>query len=481
MKTLLHLSLLMIPLQAATQTTWLEWDPVIDVNPTGTGTLRPRIALNAAGDPVVIWGDNSPMTNLVAVGNGASFNAPVEVTGPAWMPSVADWMGSSIAAKGDTVWVVIKAMPEDSWPIYVRRSIDGGSTWSDTVRVDPYDGLVSRFPSIALDDDGDPLVQYMQFDSGYFGARQVVVKWNGTGFDAPVQVSTPFSSGDVCDCCPNQIVHGAGGVAALYRNAESNVRTIWGAASVDAGITFPIGEELDQSGWVLGACPSSGPDGLIDDGQLFFTWMSGASNGTKVYVGSASASDLGLGPQTPVHGGQPTALQQNFPRIAGNADTLGVVWQQSSGGQHEILFSYSTTGLTGLGEPDTVNTSLPGLQRTPDIEYRDGSFHLIWSDAASNTVRYRKARIASDVGVNGIAAPQWAPWPSPAQDRLWIGTVPPWFRSFMLVDGSGHTVAHVPGSTTSIDLSPFAPGPYRLVALDEAGGTISQHPVLIAR
>ncbi|MBK8612855.1 MAG: hypothetical protein IPN85_05075 [Flavobacteriales bacterium] len=43
---------------------------------------------------------------------------------PGCVPSVADWMGSSIAAVGNTVWVVMKATPEDTRHIYVRRSDD---------------------------------------------------------------------------------------------------------------------------------------------------------------------------------------------------------------------------------------------------------------------------------------------------------------------------------------------------------------------
>ncbi|MBK8615467.1 MAG: hypothetical protein IPN85_18875 [Flavobacteriales bacterium] len=89
-------------------------------------------------------------------GQRQRFGPAQEVSTPGCVPSVADWMGSSIAAMA-TRWVVMKATPEDTRPIYVRRSDDGGSTWGDTVRVDPYDGLVSRFPSIDLVDANGPL------------------------------------------------------------------------------------------------------------------------------------------------------------------------------------------------------------------------------------------------------------------------------------------------------------------------------------
>lgn len=445
----------------AAQSPTLFWDPVLDCGPADEGSLRPRIAVNANGDPVVIWGDNSPMTNRVSVGDGAMFSAPVEVS-EGFMPSVADWMGSSIASVGNTVWVVMKAAPEESMPVYVRRSDDGGFTWGDTIRVEPYDGLVSRFPSIDVVDPEEPIVQYMQFDSGFNGARQVVSHMMGGAFMPPVQVSTPFAPGNVCDCCPNQVVVNEQHVAALYRNAGSDIRVMWAAASSDGGATFPVGSVIDTTGWLLPACPSSGPDGYLDGDSVRYVWMSGANNGTKVYVGSTSAMDLGLGAQLKVHSGQPSNLQQNFPRIAGNGDTLGVVWQQSMSGQYEILFSWSTTGPSGLSVPDTVNVDLSGQQKTPDIAYADGAFHIVWAEAGLGQVRYRKAVIGSDLGVLPLAdgGRSLLLWPNPVQDAI---NVPSRTATARVLNAEGRIVlSTAPDPDGKLDVGTLPQGHYVL-------------------
>lgn len=438
------------------------WGPVIDCNAADEGALRPRIAVNGDGDPVVLWGDNSPMANHVAVGDGAAFSAPMEVS-TGFMPSVADWMGSSIGAVGNTVWVVMKAAPEESSPIYVRRSDDGGFTWGDTIRVDPFDGLVSRFPSIDAADPDAPVVQYMQFDGGFVGARQVVTRMVGGTFMPPVQVSTPFAPGDVCDCCPNQIVADTDHVVALYRNAGSNVRVMWAASSTDGGASFPGGAVIDTTGWVLPACPSSGPDGYLDGDSIRYVWMSGANNGSKVYLGSASAMDLALGEQYRVHAGQSASLQQNFPRIAGSGDTLGIVWQQSASGQHEILFSWSTSGVYGLSEPDTVNIDLSGAQKTPDIAYADGAFHIIWSEPNMGQVRYRKATLGTDVGILSIAAADGQPslWPNPAPALI---HVPARYRTASVLEANGRLVLRdATVNDGSVDVSALSSGHYTIV------------------
>ncbi len=438
----------------------LFWEQAIDCNSVDQGALRPRIAVNGDGDPVVLWGDNSPMANHVAVGNGMTFSTPVEVSA-GFMPSVDDWMGSSIAGVGNTMWVVMKSAPEESSPIYVRRSDDGGYTWGDTVRVDPFDGLVSRFPSIDVSDPDVPVVQYMQFDSGFSGARQVVTRMVGGTFMPPVQVSAPFAPGDVCDCCPNQVVADQQRVVALYRNAGGNIRVMWGASSDDGGASFPVGTYVDTTAWFLAACPSSGPDGYIFGDSLRYVWMSGANNGGKVYLGSAALDDLSIGEHVKVHSGQPSNLQQNFPRIAGSGDTLGVVWQQSFSGQNEILFSWSTNGPNGLSEPDTVNIDQSGAQKSPDIAYANGAFHIIWSEPTLGQVRYRKATLGIDVGIIPVAGKeQPSLWPNPAPALI---HVPVRYRTATFLDASGRRVQATTESDGSVDVSALPSGQYTVV------------------
>lgn len=447
------------------------YDPVIDVNEPNQGGLRPRIALNGAGEPIVLWGRNSPNANRVAVWNGTGFDPGVQVHIPGQVvPAVADWMGSSIAAVGNTVWVVMKATPEDERPIYVRRSDDGGVTWGDTIRVEPYNGLLTRFATIAAVHPDEPIVQYMEFEEGFMGARQVVVKMTDGVFGAPVQVSTPFTTGDVCDCCPNQVVAGGDHVVTLYRDASDNERVIWGAFSDDGGETFPLGAKMDTTNWILFGCPSTAPDGYIAGDSIRYVWMSGAVNGSKVYIGSAGLNEAGaIGNHRRIHS-QAQNVTQNFPRIAGNGDTLGVAWMQNVSGQMEILFSWSTTGINGFSQPDTVNVVLAGMQTTPDIAFANGSFHIVWSEMGQ--VRYRKATLGINVGVpENSSVNDFVIWPNPAGDVLHLSS-DSWVHA-EIIDMHGRLVAQRTIRSGTIDVSAIAPGGY-LLKLVGRDGTV--HP-----
>ena len=57
----------------------LQWGPVIDCAPENTGALRPRVVVNANGDPVVLWARSSTLGCFVAVGNDAGFWPPLRI------------------------------------------------------------------------------------------------------------------------------------------------------------------------------------------------------------------------------------------------------------------------------------------------------------------------------------------------------------------------------------------------------------------
>lgn len=446
---------------AALAQTVVQWGPVVDVAPGPLDAQRPRIALNAAGEAVVIWGDVASSANMVAVGGEQGFSAPQRLQPLGLNCAVADWMGSSIAADGDEVWAVFKALPEETRSCYVMRSTDGGHTWGDTLRVDPYDGLVSRFPSIAVGPLG-PVVQYMQFTEGYEEPRQVVSRYVDGVFQPPVQVSTPFSPGEVCDCCTGEVLAEGSSAVALYRNAGNNQRVIWAAASTDSADTFTEGAAVDATAWSYNACPSSGPDGYLAEDSIRHVWMSGALNGTKVHFGSAAVATLEVGRNAPVHAGQALNLQQNFPRIAGHLDTLGIVWQQTYQGQVEVLFAYATDGGT-LGAPDTVNVVTQGAQRTPDVAFAQGVFHFVWRDVG--TLRYRSARLVDATSMDEMTVSQPPMlWPQPALDHFRWMDARHGVRTVRLFAPDGRIVKAWPASA-SYDLpAGIASGIYRCVA-----------------
>lgn len=271
-------------------------------------------------------------------------------------------------------------------------------------------------------------------------------------------------------------------VVALYRNAGPNIRVIYGAASADGGSTYQSGGLLDPTNWNLNACPATGPDAYIAGDSVRYVWMSGASNGSKVNLCSAALSDFALSTMVKVHPGQPSTTMQNYPRIAGGGDTLGVVWEQMVGSDRNVLFSWSTTGINGLSAPDTINTSLSGSQRTPDIAYADGTFHIVWSDEATDVVSYRAAILINATGLNEHhEAFSLNAWPSPASATLNVELPSVVAVTFRLIDANGRCALMASAGNMQLDVSGLRPGTYVLQATDARGRVLAQQTVQIAR
>jgi hypothetical protein len=451
--------------------TSISWSDPVDCSMSGMGYFRPRIAMNGNGVPVVIWGRTSPAANYAAVFGDVSFSPPVMVHPAGVAPAVADWQGSEIAADGNTVWMTLKATPENSMPMYIVRSDDGGFTWGDTLRISSSEGPWSRFPNVAVSPGNDPVVQYMGFEPDFLEPHYAVSHMMGNTFMAPVNVSAPFAPGEVCDCCPSGIAASGENVVSMYRNNGSNVRTIWAATSEDGGASFDNGAQVDPTNWVINACPSSGPDAYIVGDSIRYVYMSGAVDGAKVYVGSAHFPDLATGVGQRLTGAAGMMLE-NFPRIAGSGDTLGIVWQQSMSAQIEVLFSWSVTGIAGLSEPDTVNITLSGAQKTPDIAYENGMFHIVWSDVGAQVVRYRSATLTSNVGVEEQAVEPVRAWPVPASTSVHVTGARSW-SNMRLVDATGRSVRMLDNSTEDIDVSTLPNGPYRIVGQQMNGAAVN--------
>src|SRR6185295_4545046 len=240
----------------------ITWSAGTNVAASSYGNLHPRIVTDGAGNPVIIWGRMSDQSVFISRWNGSAFTTPVNVN-PSWLTvATASWMGPDIAARDDTVYVVMKQTPEDTdHPIYIATSFDGGTTFSDPVQVDFIADSISRFPTVAIDASGNPIVGFMKFNSSFSDSRWAVTKSSdyGNTFSTDIKASGWSGGGaTVCDCCTGSITVSGNIVCMLYRDNLSSIRDMWAGISTDGGDSFTEGIGIDQGNWILLSCPSSG-------------------------------------------------------------------------------------------------------------------------------------------------------------------------------------------------------------------------------
>lgn len=397
----------------------ITWNSTTDVNMMSMyGNQHPRIVLDRSGDPMVLWGNAGNTNAYFSKWNGSSFTTPMVVnTGvPVF---AASWAGPDIAAHGDTVYVVVKETPEMMNPAWMYKSFNGGTSFTGPIQIDiNLADSISRFPSVTTDNNGQPVVAYMKIDPSFNNARWVVTRSNDFGATFGIDVlASNWSGGDVCDCCPSSITCTGNTVAVMYRDENSNIRDMWCGISNDAGNTFGGGFGLDNPDWMLMACPSTGPDGVIIGDTLYSALMSGFSGDYLIYYSKSSISGMANSSVTPITGLLPGATTQNYPRVATDGSAMGIVWKQAIGGQSQLPLLFTNDITNGFpAQFDTVD--LDDITNA-DIAIRDGVIHIVWEDPNSGTVKYRSGTFNSILGVENASSNDMVKvYPNPASSTM---------------------------------------------------------------
>jgi hypothetical protein len=392
-------SLLIISMVSYAQVTW---NMTMDVALPSYGNAHPRIVTNGAGDPLVLW--NNAMNAMYSRWNGSSFTTPVALN-PAPMPVAgASWMGPDIAAKGDTVYVVFKIMPEadTSSHIFLMRSFDGGSTFSTPIQVDQIGDSISRFPAVTVDDSGDPIVAFMKFDNAFLNSRWAVTRSGdfGSTFSPDIKVSGFNGSTAVCDCCPGGLASSGNNLMMLYRDNNNNIRDMWAGVSTDNGNSFSSGMPVDQNSWQVFSCSASGPDAVIAGDSIYTVYMSGANGSTRVYFSISSIVNLSGAIGNEITGSFPGLGVQNYPRIANDGSAMGIVWKQSVSGNEQAAMMFTNDHSTGF--PLSYDTVDLGDVTNVDIAMSNGNIFVVWEDDVMGTVKFRSGTYNTVSEIAGI-------------------------------------------------------------------------------
>jgi hypothetical protein len=399
----------------------ITWGTTSTVSSSGFGYYFPRIVSDGAGNPLVSWSGNGDM--YFSRWNGSAFSAPLALNPNASSIAGANWMGPDIASKGDTVFAVYKVVPDTDTNnhIYCTGSFDGGITFNTPIRVDYYLGNnVGRYPTITVDNQGNPIVGFMRFDPGYLNPRWVVARSNDMGASfSSSQLASGHSSAtsEVCDCCPSKIISNGSTVAMPYRDNNNNIRDTWVGVSNDGGLTFPNGMDVDQQGWSIMSCPSSGPDAVIVGDSIFTTYMSAVTGASRVSYSISSISGMTGAAAIPLDQTTPTQLTyQNYPRVDYNANAMVFAWKQISNGTQELAIQFTENIVNGINTVQEIaDTDRIGAL---DVMLFEGVIWVVWEDYIDGVVKYRSGTYSSFLEYDNLVKHDWflSVQPNPSQN-----------------------------------------------------------------
>ena len=184
------LLLLLLPVFANAQQLVLSDYTIISSGPS-EGYERPRIVMTDNASPFIIWKKAStPKSVKAKKWNGTAFSAPYDIVSPDL--AITGFIGPEIASKGDTVYLIFESLLHNNHIIYLKKSFDGGLTFSDTIRVsDNSDTHKFAMPNIGVRADGNPVISYMECTTSWTDWEQMVKSSSdfGTTFSAATNAS----------------------------------------------------------------------------------------------------------------------------------------------------------------------------------------------------------------------------------------------------------------------------------------------------
>ena len=432
MRKLLTVLLLITGIKAPAQNGIIWYDPIAVADKT-YGNLHPRIILDKNHQPVVLWADENGKA-FIARWSGKGFAEPEQINQPGKYVFAEPWAGPEITNHGDTIYVVYKEIPEDKGHIYLKHSYDGGKTFSIETQVDDTDGFLSRFPSVAIDPYGHPLVAYMRMNKGYSNPKYIVVKSKDLGESFAGETSIhDFSGGHISDCCPATVLESGNATVIIYRDNLDGNRNIWAGISMNAGVSFNKGLQLDETNWMMKDCPAHPPHGIVISDTIYSTFMSSPSDTAMVYLGKASISGL-KATTNPITGNFTGLISQNFPCISNSGDAAALAWEQTIGANHEICLLFSNEITNGF--PKTYEKVSTGLVSNVDVALGGAHIYIIWQDDSSKNIMCRVGSYKETL-TNQLLAENTTIYLQPSKSKKYFVVDHTDISSCLMVDAEG--------------------------------------------
>ena len=375
------------------------FSPEVEISNHFTGYGRPRMALMANDMPIIIW-FNEVSNQTIKISRQIPqgiFTPPVDIVGSDLEP--IGFIGPEIAAKGDTVYITfICGIANNS--IMIKKSFDGGLTFSDTIRVSPNDNNFQYYmPNIEVKDDGNPIVSYMKCTHNDTDFEQIVnISMDfGSTFDNEVNASE-LAPGEPCDCCKSTIVTKGNNVYLLFRNNEVNVRNTYISKSTDGGISFTATQDLDDLNWTINACPTSSPNGVLNGDSILVASRSGATGVNQVYYSNVNSNNLQKNYYRTID--EIGSGLQDQVEVAGEGNILGIVWHDNRNMNNACYLSYTIDGTNNIGGSIEMSNSMIGHKKFPDIEYSNGKFYFVYQYNSGYSIVYKELDLSNINNLN---------------------------------------------------------------------------------
>ena len=414
MKTIITFVVLCFSLSSVFAQPTMTWDSPIDVSSQEFGNRCIRIALNQAGNPMVLHGKTGDNAGLyLSIMEDGIFGDPIQIVSETNIYLVGESEGPRMAVYENRVAVSYQIFGEWATGGHVVISEDDGYTWGEPYAIAPTATEDHFMPHVAFNDEGLP---WVAVKLGVNPTEEGILHFNTDldAFDPAISGST--ATPGVCECCPSNAFGYEGMYYNVVRTNGDNLRDFWITTSSD-GVNWDNAIDIDETDWVINACPASGTSSTVmEDGTLISAYMA-APNGSRVYWSSTNLSAFTFLETGQIDPGNTSS--ENHPSISSSGDWLVAAWERNSDG-YNVMVAISNAGPQAF-EMSVMNVTegLSGHNRHPSVVYDGEYIHLAYQNAMNGVVHYLKGEISGTSKVEGVEFKE-NPWTITAHESGWI-------------------------------------------------------------
>jgi hypothetical protein len=414
MKTIIALGVFCLALSTVVAQPTITWESPIDVSSEEFGNKCTRIALNQAGNPMVLHGKTGDNAGLyLSIMEDGIFGDPIQIISETNIYLVGESEGPRMAVYENRVAVSYQIFGQWATGAFVVISEDDGHTWGEPYAIAPNATEDHFMPHVAFNDEGLP---WVALKLGVNPTEEGILHFNSALDSFDPAISGSIATPGVCECCPSNAFGHEGMYYNVVRTNGDNLRDFWLTASSD-GVNWDNAIDIDETDWVINACPASGTSSTImEDGTLISAYMSGL-NGGRVYWSSVDLSAFTFLETGQIDPGNTSS--ENHPSISSSGEWLVATWERNSGG-YNVMVAISDAGPQAL-EMSVVNVTedLSGHNRYPSVVYDGEYIHLAYQNAMNGVVHYLKGEISGTSQVEGVELEE-NPWTISSNESGWV-------------------------------------------------------------
>jgi flagellar hook assembly protein FlgD len=340
--------------------------PVVNLANNSGLSFSPVIATGPGDNVYVAWYDNTFGGNEIlfsrSTDSGTTFSAPVNLSnnlGFSSFPSLAvDSQGTIHLAWQDTEYGASE--------ILYARSTDGGVTFSAPVNISN-DPETSAKVELAV--DGDTIYAVWTDDKGLWVAHSTD---GGNSFVKTYRM--PDSNGS--DPNEAQIAVGSDHRLHVVYQQGTAAAQIYYMYSDDAGVTFSVPLAISASG-----LKSTSPSIAVDNtGHVYVAWVDSTSTTSHSEIYMAISADAGANFAAPFNVTNNQGISIGPDLAVDSAGTLYMVWQDTTPGNYEAMFTHSIDHGASFGAQVNIAPSQLGSLITHVAADSKGNIFVVWDD-----------------------------------------------------------------------------------------------------